>query len=147
MVDQLPKVVKGKVSELLEGVDERNKMDEVVEKLELQNTLNRKLGKLSGGELQRIAIAATVLRDANFYYIDEPTSWLDVKQRLNTVEVIRDLTEESRNVLVIEHDLATLDAMSDYVHVMYGEEGAYGVVSKLRGVRVGINAYRGTDGN
>ncbi|WP_455644704.1 ribosome biogenesis/translation initiation ATPase RLI [Methanosphaera sp.] len=141
MVDQLPKVVKGKVSELLESVDERNKLDEVVEKLELKTTLNRKLDKLSGGELQRIAIAATVLRDANFYYIDEPTSWLDVKQRLNTVEVIRDLTEENRNVLVIEHDLATLDAMSDYVHVMYGEEGAYGVVSKLRGVRVGINAY------
>lgn len=141
MVDQLPKVVKGKVSQLLEGVDERNKIDEVVEKLELKNTLDRRLGNLSGGELQRIAIAASVLKDANFYYIDEPTSWLDVKQRLNTVEVIRDLTKENRNVLVIEHDLATLDAMSDYVHVMYGEEGGYGVVSKLRGVRVGINAY------
>lgn len=141
MVDQLPKVVKGKVSELLESVDERNKMDEVVDKLELKSTLNRTLANLSGGELQRIAIAATVLRDANFYYIDEPTSWLDVKQRLNTVEVVRDLTKENRNVLVIEHDLATLDAMSDYVHVMYGEEGGYGVVSKLRGVRVGINAY------
>lgn len=141
MVDQLPKVVKGKVSQLLEGVDERNKLDEVVEKLKLKNTLDRRLGNLSGGELQRIAIAASVLKDANFYYIDEPTSWLDVKQRLNTVEVIRDLTKENRNVLVIEHDLATLDAMSDYVHVMYGEEGGYGVVSKLRGVRVGINAY------
>ena len=141
MVDQLPKVVKGKVSQLLEGVDERNKLDEVVEKLELKNTLDRRLGNLSGGELQRIAIAASVLKDANFYYIDEPTSWLDVKQRLNTVEVIRDLTKENRKVLVIEHDLATLDAMSDYVHVMYGEEGGYGVVSKLRGVRVGINAY------
>lgn len=141
MVDQLPKVVKGKVSQLLEGVDERNKLDEVVEKLELKNTLDRRLGNLSGGELQRIAIAASVLKDANFYYIDEPTSWLDVKQRLNTVEVIMDLTKENRNVLVIEHDLATLDAMSDYVHVMYGEEGGYGVVSKLRGVRVGINAY------
>lgn len=141
MVDQLPKVVKGKVSQLLEGVDERNKLDEVVEKLELKNTLDRRLGNLSGGELQRIAIAASVLKDANFYYIDEPTSWLDVKQRLNTVEVIRDLTKENRNVLVIEHDLATLDAMSDYVHVMYGEEGGYGVVSKLRGIRVGINAY------
>ena len=141
MVDQLPKVVKGKVSQLLESVDERNKLDEVVEKLELKNTLDRTLDKLSGGELQRIAIAASVLKDANFYYIDEPTSWLDVKQRLNTVEVIRDLTKENRNVLVIEHDLATLDAMSDYVHVMYGQEGGYGVVSKLRGVRVGINAY------
>lgn len=141
MVDQLPKVVKGKVSQLLESVDERNKLEEVVEKLELKNTLDRTLDKLSGGELQRIAIAASVLKDANFYYIDEPTSWLDVKQRLNTVEVIRDLTKENRNVLVIEHDLATLDAMSDYVHVMYGQEGGYGVVSKLRGVRVGINAY------
>ena len=73
MVDQLPKVVKGKVSQLLEGVDERNKLDEVVEKLELKNTLDRRLGNLSGGELQRIAIAASVLKDANFYYIDEPT--------------------------------------------------------------------------
>lgn len=141
MVDQLPKVVKGKVSQLLESVDERNKLDETVEKLELKNTLDRTLDKLSGGELQRIAIAASVLKDADFYYVDEPTSWLDVKQRLNTVEVIRDLTKENRNVLVIEHDLATLDAMSDYVHVMYGQEGGYGVVSKLRGVRVGINAY------
>ena len=141
MVDQLPKVVKGKVSELLEGVDERNKMDEIVQTLELESTMDRKLANLSGGELQRIAIAAAVLKDADFYYIDEPTSWLDVKQRLNTVQVIRQLTEEKRNVLVIEHDLATLDAMSDYVHVMYGQEGGYGVVSKLRGVRVGINAY------
>ncbi len=141
MVDQLPKVVKGKVSELLSQVDERQKMDDVVAKLELETTLERKLDNLSGGELQRIAIAAAILRDADFYYIDEPTSWLDVRQRLNTVQVIRDLSEEGRSVLVIEHDLATLDAMSDYVHVMYGKEAAYGVVSKLRGVRVGINAY------
>ena len=103
--------------------------------------LKRYPSELSGGELQRIAIAAAVLKDADFYYIDEPTSWLDVKQRLNTIEVIRDLTEEKRSVLVIEHDLATVDAMSDYVHVMYGQEGGYGVVSNLKGVRVGINAY------
>ena len=58
-------------------------MDDVIEKLELSSTLDRELKNLSGGELQRIAIAATILRDADFYYIDEPTSWLDVKQRLN----------------------------------------------------------------
>ncbi len=141
MIDQLPKVVQGEVNDLLSKVDQRNKLDDVVEKLELGNILNRELKHLSGGELQRISIAACVLKDADFYYIDEPTSWLDVKQRLNTIEVIRDLTEENRSVLVIEHDLATLDAISDYVHVMYGQEGGYGVVSKLRGVRVGINAY------
>ena len=141
MVDLLPKVTQGNVKTLLEGVDQRNKYDEVVEKLELTNIVDREIKNLSGGELQRIAIAAAVLKDADFYYIDEPTSWLDVKQRLNTIEVIRDLTEEKRSVLVIEHDLATVDAMSDYVHVMYGQEGGYGVVSNLKGVRVGINAY------
>ncbi|WP_304124923.1 ribosome biogenesis/translation initiation ATPase RLI [Methanosphaera cuniculi] len=141
MVDVLPKVVKGEVRPLLESVDERNKLDDVVEKLELSKIMDREVKNLSGGELQRISIAAAVLKDADFYYIDEPTSWLDVKQRLNTIEVIRDLADEKRNVLVIEHDLATLDAMSDYIHVMYGQEGGFGVVSKLRGVRVGINAY------
>lgn len=141
MVDILPKIVQGNVRNLLESVDERKKLDDIIEKLELENIIDRDVKNLSGGELQRISIAAAVLKDADFYYIDEPTSWLDVKQRLNTIEVIRDLAKENRSVLVIEHDLATLDAMSDYVHVMYGQEGAYGVVSKLRGVRVGINAY------
>ena len=43
--------------------------------------------------------------------------------------------------MVIEHDLAVLDAISDYVHLLYGQPGGYGVVSQMRGVRVGINAY------
>lgn len=141
MVDLLPKVVKGEVKNLLESVDERNKMDEIVQTLELESALDHTLDTLSGGELQRVAIAATALKDSNFYYFDEPTSWLDVKQRLNCVDVVRDLTKENRSVIVIEHDLATLDAISDYIHVLYGEDGGYGVVSKLRGVRVGINAY------
>ncbi|MDO5852002.1 MAG: ribosome biogenesis/translation initiation ATPase RLI [Methanobacteriaceae archaeon] len=141
MVDQLPKVVKGNVKNLLTNVDQIGKMDEIVETLELKNTLDHELKQLSGGELQRIAIAATALKDADFYYFDEPTSWLDVKQRLNMVNVIRNLTENKKSVMVIEHDLATLDAVSDYVHILYGEAGGYGVVSKLRGVRIGINAY------
>ena len=123
MVDQLPKVVKGKVKDLLE------------------NVLDREMQNLSGGELQRVAIAATVLREGDFYYFDEPTSWLDVSQRLNAVKVIRSLAEEGKSVLVIEHDLATLDALSDNVHILYGQPGGYGVVSGRKGVRIGINAY------
>jgi Predicted ATPase, RNase L inhibitor (RLI) homolog len=88
-----------------------------------------------------VAIAAAVLRDADFYYFDEPTSWLDVRQRLYAINVIRELAEEGKSVLVIEHDLAALDAISDYIHILYGQPGGYGVVSHMRGVRVGINAY------
>lgn len=141
MVDQLPKVVKGKVKDLLKNVDERNKFDYVCKELDLENVLERKMENLSGGELQRVAIAATVLREGDFYYFDEPTSWLDVSQRLNAVKVIRSLADEGKSVLVIEHDLATLDALSDNIHILYGEPGGYGVVSGRKGVRLGINAY------
>jgi ATP-binding cassette subfamily E protein 1 len=143
MVNMLSKVAKGKVKSLLKGVDERGKLDEVSEALEIQSVWDRDVSKLSGGELQRIAIAAAALKDADFYYFDEPTSWLDVKQRLNAVKVIRSLADEKKSVMVIEHDLAALDAISDYVHILYGHPGAYGVVSQMRGVRVGINTYIG----
>ena len=141
MVDQLPKVVKGKVKDLLENVDERDKLEYVCKELQLENVLDREMENLSGGELQRVAIAATVVREGDFYYFDEPTSWLDVSQRLNAVKVIRSLAEEGKSVLVIEHDLATLDALSDNVHILYGTPGGYGVVSRRKGVRIGINAY------
>ncbi|MDR3223412.1 MAG: ribosome biogenesis/translation initiation ATPase RLI [Methanobrevibacter sp.] len=141
MVDQLSKFVKGNVNQLLKGIDEVDKFDKIVEDLQLENVLNRDVENLSGGELQRVAIGAAVLRDGDFYYFDEPSSWLDVHQRLNIVKVIRSLAEEGKSVMVIEHDLATLDAISDHVHIIYGKPGAYGVVSQMKGVRVGINAY------
>ncbi|MDR1722194.1 MAG: ribosome biogenesis/translation initiation ATPase RLI [Methanobrevibacter sp.] len=141
MIDQLPKFIKGKVEDLLKNLDERNKFDEIIEDLQLKNVLRREMKNLSGGELQRVAIAASVLREGDFYYFDEPSSWLDVSQRLNVVKVIRSLGEDKKSVMVIEHDLATLDAISDYVNIIYGQPGAYGVVSQMKGVRVGINAY------
>ncbi|MEN4007385.1 MAG: ribosome biogenesis/translation initiation ATPase RLI [Methanobacteriaceae archaeon] len=143
MVDMLSKVAKGKVGDLLSSVDEREKLDDVADVLEIKSVLGRDITKLSGGELQRVAIAAATLKDADFYYFDEPTSWLDVKQRLNAVKVIRSLADEGKSVMVIEHDLAVLDAISDYVHILYGHPGAYGVVAQMRGVRVGINTYIG----
>jgi len=143
MVDMLSKVAKGKVEDLLSGVDERKKLNEIADVLEIKSVLDRDITKLSGGELQRVAIAAATLKDAEFYYFDEPTSWLDVKQRLNAVKVIRSLADEKKSVMVIEHDLAVLDAISDYVHILYGYPGAYGVMAQIRGVRVGINTYIG----
>ncbi|MDO5835251.1 MAG: ribosome biogenesis/translation initiation ATPase RLI [Methanobacterium sp.] len=141
MVDLLPKVVKGRVDDLLNSVDQRDRLEFVTSSLQLEAIMEREIVNLSGGELQRVAIAAAVLRDADFYYFDEPTSWLDVKQRLYAINVIRELAEEGKSVLVIEHDLAALDAISDYIHILYGQPGGYGVVSHMRGVRVGINAY------
>ena len=76
---------------------------------------------------------------------DEPSSYLDVKQRLTAAHMIRELMEgregDRRYVLVVEHDLAVLDYLSDYVCVLYGAPGGYGVVTMPFSVRQGINAF------
>ncbi|MBI5065971.1 ribosome biogenesis/translation initiation ATPase RLI [Candidatus Woesearchaeota archaeon] len=140
-VELIPKTTKGKVGELLRKVDERKKFSEVVEKLELNNFLDRELTQLSGGELQRVAIAATALRKANVYIFDEPTSYLDIKQRISVSEFMKNLVDEKTGVLLVEHDLIILDYMTDIIHIMYGSAGAYGVVSKPKPSKNGINTF------
>jgi ATP-binding cassette subfamily E protein 1 len=96
---------------------------------------------LSGGELQRVAIAASISREADVYLFDEPSSYLDVQQRLQAARVIRSLKDEGKTVIVAEHDLAILDYLSDYICVFYGCPAVYGIVSHVHVVRTGINIY------
>ena len=132
--------VEDTVEEVLKKHDERKIFSEIVEKLQLGKILKRKLSQLSGGELQRTAIAIAVSRKADFYFIDEPSNYLDVYQRLNAAKIIRELAATAA-VLVVEHDLATLDFLADRIHVMYGVPGVYGIVSSAYGTRIGVNAF------
>jgi ATP-binding cassette subfamily E protein 1 len=140
-VDKLPKAISGKVGELLEKVDERNTLDKIAEQLELKQVWNRPLEVLSGGELQRVAVTAAVCREAEVYMFDEPSSYLDVKQRLEVAKTIRSLKNDQKMIIIAEHDLAIIDYLSDQVCLFYGEQGVYGVVSSVHGVRTGINIY------
>jgi len=140
-VNGIPQVVSGEVCELLEKLDERGRLGKIAEQLQLKQIWTRTLDVLSGGELQRVAVAAVILKDADVYLFDEPSSFLDVKQRLAVARAIRSLKEEDKNVVVAEHDLAVIDYLSDQICVFYGESGVYGVVSHVHGVRVGINIY------
>jgi len=140
-VDRIPKVVSGNVGELLEKVNERRKLKDITEQLDLKQIWERPLEVLSGGELQRVAVAATISRDADVFLFDEPSSYLDVKQRLQVAKTIRKLKDEQKTIIVAEHDLAIIDYLSDQICVFYGEPGVYGVVSNVHGVRTGINIY------
>ena len=140
-VDLIPKTTKGKVIDLLRKVDEKNELKKIAKELELNEILNNEISEISGGELQRVAIAATVLKTANLYIFDEPTSYLDIKQRINISRFVKSLASESSSVLAVEHDLIILDYIADMVHIMYGKEDCYGIVSGVKPVRNGINIY------
>ena len=131
----------GTAKELLKMYDERKVGENLVEELGLKNALDRNVSELSGGELQRLAVAVTSAKDADYYFFDEPSSYNDVYQRLAVAKVIQDLAKEGKSVMVVEHDMALLDYLSDYIHILYGEAGAYGIVSSLQSTKLGINNF------
>ncbi len=139
-VYRLPEAWKKEAGLLLKQMDERKRMDEVVDTLSLRETLGKKVPDLSGGELQRVAVAAAALKDADLYLFDEPSSYNDVYQRLAVSRLIGEIAAVGKSVLVVEHDIAFLDYVTNYVQVIYGEPGAYGIVSGLYASRTGINA-------
>merc|ERR1719206_1007615 len=144
-VDQIPKAVKGNVTTLLNKKDETETKDKYCEEFELNHVLDRNVDELSGGELQRFACAVVCVQNAEVYMFDEPSSYLDVKQRLKAALAIRGLcankTISNRYVIVVEHDLSVLDYLSDFICCLYGTPGAYGVVTMPFTVREGINIF------
>ena len=159
-VDHIPKAIKGTVGPLLRAKDERKLAETMMVELQLDHVQTRDIEMLSGGELQRFAIAMVAVQDADVYMFDEPSSYLDVRQRLKAAQVIRSLRgrdggendegdalaaaaslSEAKYVIVVEHDLAVLDYLSDFICCLYGTPGAYGVVTMPFSVREGINVF------
>jgi ATP-binding cassette subfamily E protein 1 len=140
-VDKIPKQIAGKVGEILSKKDDKKMMDHYNTELELSHLQEREIKDLSGGELQRFAIAVLCVQDAQVYMFDEPSSYLDVKQRLHAAYVIRSLQRTENYIIVVEHDLAVLDYLSDFVCCLWGSAGGYGVVTMPFSVREGINIF------
>uniref|UniRef100_A0A673W2I4 ATP-binding cassette sub-family E member 1 n=1 Tax=Salmo trutta TaxID=8032 RepID=A0A673W2I4_SALTR len=136
-VDQIPKTVKGTVGSILSRKDDSKTETIVCEQLDLTHLRERNVEDLSGGELQRFAIAVVCIQRADIFMFDEPSSYLDVKQRLRAAVTIRSLISPDRYIIVVEHDLSVLDYLSDFICCLYGVPSAYGVVTMPFGVREG----------
>eukprot|EP00191_Tetraselmis_sp_GSL018_P018003 CAMPEP_0177589164 /NCGR_PEP_ID=MMETSP0419_2-20121207/6644_1 /TAXON_ID=582737 /ORGANISM="Tetraselmis sp., Strain GSL018" /LENGTH=704 /DNA_ID=CAMNT_0019079473 /DNA_START=16 /DNA_END=2132 /DNA_ORIENTATION=- len=140
-VDHIPKAVRGNVEHVIDQKDQRGKKDALLKELDLVQVTDRNVENLSGGELQRFAIAVVAAQEADIYMVDEPSSYLDVRQRMKAAQVIRDLLSPEKYVIVVEHDLSVLDYLSDFICCLYGKPGAYGVVTLPFSVREGINIF------
>ncbi|AFH42808.1 putative ATPase RIL [Fervidicoccus fontis Kam940] len=140
-VELVPRYLSGKVSTLLEKADERGIAIKLASELGLSPVLERDVKNISGGELQKILIVATLSKKADLYIFDEPSSFLDVRERIRIASLIRELVPKESYSIVIEHDIALLDYLSDNIVVMYGEPGVYGVASKTYSTRSGINHF------
>ncbi|KFV91778.1 ATP-binding cassette sub-family E member 1, partial [Fulmarus glacialis] len=140
-VDQIPKAAKGTVGSILDRKDETKTQTVVCQQLDLTHLKERNVEDLSGGELQRFACAVVCIQKADIFMFDEPSSYLDVKQRLKAAITIRSLINPDRYIIVVEHDLSVLDYLSDFICCLYGVPSAYGVVTMPFSVREGINIF------
>lgn len=138
----IPKMFKGKVRELLTRITQDNNLiEQTAEQLNIHKVLDRDIGVLSGGELQRVALCSSLLKtEANFFIFDEITNYLDIYERLNSSRIIKGRVE-GKTSLVVEHDLVVLDYLVDYIHIMYGQSGAYGMLTGIKSAKEGINIY------
>lgn len=129
-----------KVIELLGKMGKKKEIDEIAKKLGFEHLLESKLNKLSGGELQKIAIAAATLKEADIYFFDEPLAFLDISERIKVSDFIKEISKD-KIMIVVEHDLLILDYLTDYINVFYGQQGAFGAVSGVKATKYGINSY------
>ncbi|NCP71856.1 ribosome biogenesis/translation initiation ATPase RLI [archaeon] len=141
-VEEIPKVFKKSIKELLENISkDKEYYEKIIKELEIEKLLLKTPTEVSGGELQRIAIAACLLKDAQIYFFDEYTTFLDIKQRFKIAKILREKINENNSIMLIEHDLAILDYISDFVQIMFGRKNAYGQSSNKKTTKKGINEF------
>ena len=140
-IDTIPKFVKGNLQKIIDTKDQKKNSATLLKALDLGHLLARDIEQLSGGELQRVAIMIVAMQNVNLYIFDEPTSYLDIKQRLKASQVIRSLLQTENYIVVVEHDLIILDYLSDFICCSYGEPSVYGVFSMPYSVGKGINIF------
>ncbi len=110
--------------------------------LSIDPLLDCDIGSLSGGELQRVAIALCLARPADIYLLDEPSAFLDVEQRLAAARAIKKIVE-SRDVVafIVEHDIVTIDYLSDRLMIFSGKPSIEGYAMKPADLRTGMNIF------
>jgi len=102
----------------------------------------KKLNELSGGELQRVAIALCLSKKSDLYLLDEPSAYLDVEQRIRVSKIIADnMEQKGTSALVVEHDLLFIDYLSKKLIVFEGQPAIKGMVKGPFDMQEGMNRF------
>ena len=115
---------------------------QVARPFDLEPLFDRPVSALSGGELQRVAVALCLAREADIYLLDEPSAFLDVDRRVAVADQIRRFARQrDRPLLVIDHDLFLINRVLDRLVVFDGESGTNGEATAPQPMREGMNDF------
>ena len=137
----------GTVYELLqdklkEVITHQSFMSEVVKPLGVNGLFDNEVQKLSGGELQRVALCLALGKKANVYLIDEPSAYLDSEQRIIAAKVMkRFVLNANKTAFVVEHDFIMATYMADRVIVYEGTPAVKTTATTPRPMIEGMNTF------
>lgn len=96
-------------------------VQDIAEKLKIQDLLYKYPGELSGGQQQRVAIARAVVGDNNLILADEPTGALDIENGENIFELFREINKEGRTVVIVTHNRKIAERTNRIVFLQDGQ--------------------------
>lgn len=103
-----------------------------MEKTGVLDLRQRELSELSGGQRQRVYLAMALAQDAEILFLDEPTTYLDVGQKFEVMELIQELKALGKTVIMVLHDLPLAFSYSDSVAVLQdGNLKAFGPAEEV----------------
>jgi len=101
--------------------------EQILEPLKIKKLYNKSIKNLSGGELQKIAVASCLLQKVDLYALDEPSAFLDVEDRIAVAKFIQKFVRSfGKSAIIIDHDLQLMDLVSDTMIIFEGESGVAG---------------------
>lgn len=93
----------------------KEKAYEALDKMGMADYANRQISQLSGGQQQRVFLARALVQDAELYFMDEPLVGVDAATERAIMTILKELKEEGKTVLVVHHDLQTVEKYFDHV--------------------------------
>jgi len=115
---------------------------DVMKPLVIEDIIDQSVQNLSGGELQRVAIAMTLGKPADIYLIDEPSAYLDSEQRISCAKLIkRFIMHAKKTAFVVEHDFIMATYLADMVIVYDGQPGVETTARAPVGLLQGMNTF------
>ena len=116
----------------LEGAKLKERVDYVVDRLQIHEFANRLCDKLSTGQKQRVSIARTLLHDPPVMFFDEPTSGLDVVMSQSVMEFIEEARDQGKTIVFSTHIMSEVERLCDRIAVIHdGQIRSEGTVQDL----------------
>lgn len=112
------------------GKRERERAREALRRVGMEDFAHRQIRQLSGGQQQRVFLARALVQDARVYLMDEPFQGVDAVTERAIIDLLRELRERGRTLLVVHHDLQTVTEYFDHVMLLNVRRIASGPVGE-----------------